>query len=46
MTTLMEKYMEKCEILKYLTNKCYYNCSMHDYVPKTKQTLEIKLFKL
>ena len=43
---LTEKHMEKYEILKYLANKCYYHCSMHDNVPKGKQTPEIKLFKL
>ena len=38
--------MGKCEILKYLANKCYYHCSMHDYAPKPKQTPEIKIIKL
>ena len=39
---LREKHMEKYEILKYLANKCYYDCSMNDYAPKTKQRPEIK----
>ena len=42
---LTETSIERREILKYFANKCWYDCSMHDYVPKTKQMPEIKLFK-
>ena len=34
----MEKHMEKCEIPVNLAKKYYYNCSMLDYAPITKQT--------
>ena len=43
----MDKHIwKKYFILKYLANKRYYNWSIHDSATKTKQTLEIKLFKL
>ena len=38
---LMEKHIEKYEILENLPEKCYYDCSMHDYDPITKQMPEI-----
>ena len=34
--------MEKYEILNNLAKNCYYDCSMHDYAPITKQMPKIK----